>query len=37
AEIFANSSDTDGLDFTEVMEGYAKNRPGAALIKDFKE
>ncbi|EAF3432498.1 MarR family transcriptional regulator [Listeria monocytogenes] len=37
AEIFANSSDTDGLHFTEVMEGYAKNRPGAALIKDFKE
>ncbi|MBC8863272.1 MarR family transcriptional regulator, partial [Escherichia coli] len=37
AQIFAETADTDGKHFTEVMEGYAKNRPGAALIKDFKE
>lgn len=37
AQIFAESTDTNGIHFTDVMTGYAKNRPGAALIKDFKE
>ncbi|EQB9249139.1 MarR family transcriptional regulator, partial [Listeria monocytogenes] len=37
AEIFAETADINGNYFSEVMAGYAKNRPGAALIKDFKE